>query len=190
MSEFGLAEMTSGEKTWYTILCVLCGAGYFAKLPVAKAISETPPLAASGQGLTYAGRFWYLLGCLAYGANYFAKVCVQEGAVRLRPGPAERHRGNLVHRPVHRVRLRLLRQGPGGQGRQRAAAVQLRRPDSRSRVRELSRRPGLDPAAVGGQGAVATPPPHPAEPVHLWGAVRKGPHAALAQTEERRTRNA
>jgi hypothetical protein len=31
---------------------------------------------------------------------------------------------------------------------------------------------------------------HPAEPVHLWGAVRKDPHAALAQTEERRTRNA
>ena len=49
-------------------------AGYFAKLPVAKAISETPPYVTRGQGLTAAGRFWYLLGCLAYGANYFAKV--------------------------------------------------------------------------------------------------------------------
>ena len=74
LSEFGLAEMTSGEKTWYTILCILCGAGYFAKLPTVKAISETPQFVATGQGLTSAGRFWYLLGCLAYGANYFAKV--------------------------------------------------------------------------------------------------------------------
>ena len=45
---------------------------------MAKAISETPPYAASGQGLTSAGRFWYLLGCLAYGANYFAKVCAKK----------------------------------------------------------------------------------------------------------------
>jgi hypothetical protein len=33
------AEITSAEQTWYTILCILCGAGYLAKLPVAKAIS-------------------------------------------------------------------------------------------------------------------------------------------------------
>ncbi len=71
MSEFGLVEMTSGERTWYTILCILFGAGYFAKLPVAKAISEMPQFAARGQGLTPAGTFWYILGCLAYGANYW-----------------------------------------------------------------------------------------------------------------------
>ena len=78
LSEFGLAEMTSGEQTWYTILCILCGAGDFAKLPTMKAISETPPFVASGPGLTSAGRFWYLLGCLAYGANYFAKVSAKK----------------------------------------------------------------------------------------------------------------
>ena len=70
--------MTSGKQTWYTILCILCGAGYFAKLPTVKAISETPPFVANGQGLTSAGRSWYLLGCLAYGASYFAKVSAKK----------------------------------------------------------------------------------------------------------------
>ena len=78
MSEFGLVEMTSAERTWYTILCILCGAGDFAKLPVAKAISETPPYVTRGQGLTAACWFPYLLGCLAYGASYFAKVCAKK----------------------------------------------------------------------------------------------------------------
>ena len=53
-------------------------AGYFAKLPTVKAISETPPFAGTGQGLTSAGQIWYLLGCLAYGANYFAKVSAKK----------------------------------------------------------------------------------------------------------------
>ena len=140
MSELGLAEMTSAEQTWYTILCILCGAGYFAKLPTMKAISETPPFVVSGQGLTSAGRFWYLLGCLAYGANYFAKVSAKKALSDFGPGPVERHRGRLVHDLVHRLRSRLLRQGPGGQGRQRDAAVPVDRPRLRSPARAFATR--------------------------------------------------
>ena len=155
LSEFGLAEMTSGEQTWYTILCILCGAGYFAKLPVAKAISETPPFVTSGPG-PHLGRPVLVPARLPRLRRRLLREGLgQEGAVRLRPGRAERHRGHLVHGLVHRLRSRLLRQDPDGQGRQRDAAV----PVDRSR---------LDPGA-----RVRNAATHPAEPVHLWGAVRK-----------------
>jgi hypothetical protein len=40
MHDFGLAEMTGAEKFWYVLMCIPFGAGYFAKIPVAKAITE------------------------------------------------------------------------------------------------------------------------------------------------------
>ena len=40
MYDFGLAEMTAAEKFWYVMMCIPMGAGYFAKVPVAKAITE------------------------------------------------------------------------------------------------------------------------------------------------------
>ena len=174
MSEFGLVEMTSGEKTWYTILCILCGR-LLRQAPGGQGHQRDAPFVASGQGLTDAGRFWYLLGCLAYGANYFAKVSPRRRCPTS-AWPAERHRGRLVH---------VLCIACGS-----ATSPRSRWPRPSARCRSSSRPTAPRSAAVGGQGAVATPPPHPAEPVHLWGAVRKDPHAALAQTEERRTRNA
>ena len=32
--------MTAAEKFWYVLACIPMGAGYFAKLPVKKALSE------------------------------------------------------------------------------------------------------------------------------------------------------
>ena len=32
--------MTGAEKFWYVLMCIAFGGGYFAKLPIAKAISE------------------------------------------------------------------------------------------------------------------------------------------------------
>ena len=160
MSEFGLVEMTSGERTWYTILCILCGAGYFAKLPVAKAISETPPYVTRGQGLTAAGRFWYLLGCLAYGANYFAKVCAKKALSDFGLAALNDAEGAWYT-------ILCIACGLGYFTKIPTAKAVSEMPQFQSADR------ASDPAAVGGQGAVATSPPHPAEPVHLWGAVRK-----------------
>jgi hypothetical protein len=35
-----MAQMTAPEKFWYVLQCIAFGAGYFAKLPVKKALSE------------------------------------------------------------------------------------------------------------------------------------------------------
>jgi hypothetical protein len=42
MQYFGLIEMTGAEHFWYVIMCIGFGAGYFAKIPIAKALSELP----------------------------------------------------------------------------------------------------------------------------------------------------
>jgi hypothetical protein len=34
--------MTGAERFWYVLQCVAFGAGYFAKIPTAKALSELP----------------------------------------------------------------------------------------------------------------------------------------------------
>ena len=54
--------LTGAEKFWYVLQCILFGAGYFAKVPVKKAMSE--------RGLcqmTSAESFWYVLGCIFFG---------------------------------------------------------------------------------------------------------------------------
>ena len=42
MQDFGLVEMTRAEHFWYIVQCIAFGAGYFAKIPTAKALSELP----------------------------------------------------------------------------------------------------------------------------------------------------
>lgn len=37
-----LVEMTAAERFWYVLMCIGFGGGYFAKIPVAKALSELP----------------------------------------------------------------------------------------------------------------------------------------------------
>ena len=40
MADFGLATLTGAEAFWYILECLPFGAGYFAKLSTAKALSE------------------------------------------------------------------------------------------------------------------------------------------------------
>jgi hypothetical protein len=42
MADFGLVGLTGWESFWYILMCIPFGAGYFAKIPVAKALSELP----------------------------------------------------------------------------------------------------------------------------------------------------
>ena len=42
MQDYGLAEMTGAEHFWYILMCIGFGAGYFAKIPIAKGPSELP----------------------------------------------------------------------------------------------------------------------------------------------------
>lgn len=76
--------MTGAEKVWYVLQCIAFGAGYFAKIPTKKALSELGLVK-----LTGAERFWYILQCICFGAGYFTKVPVKKalsetGLVRLR----------------------------------------------------------------------------------------------------------
>ena len=61
--------LTTGERIWYVVQCIAFGAGYFAKVPTKKALSE-----AGLTHMTAAEQFWYVLQCIAFGAGYFAKV--------------------------------------------------------------------------------------------------------------------
>ncbi len=38
-----MAQMTAAEQFWYVLMCIAFGGGYFAKIPVAKALSEMQP---------------------------------------------------------------------------------------------------------------------------------------------------
>jgi hypothetical protein len=46
-----MAELTSAEKFWYVLECIAFGAGYFAKLSTAKALSEMPQFHAGGYSM-------------------------------------------------------------------------------------------------------------------------------------------
>jgi hypothetical protein len=48
LADFGMAKLTSAEQFWYVLQCIAFGAGYFAKLPTAKALSEMPEFRAAG----------------------------------------------------------------------------------------------------------------------------------------------
>jgi hypothetical protein len=62
-------KLTGMETFWYYLQCLCFGAGYFAKIPVKKALSERG-LAT----LTPAENIWYVLLCLSFGLGYFQKV--------------------------------------------------------------------------------------------------------------------
>ena len=80
----GRLRLTAAERFWYVLQCITFGAGYFAKVPVKKALSE-----AGLAEMTGAEHFWYVLQCITFGAGYFAKVPVKKALseVTQRPVP-------------------------------------------------------------------------------------------------------
>jgi len=85
-------RLTAAESFWYVVQCIAFGAGYFAKVPVKKALSEVGLVEMTG-----AEQFWYVLQCIAFGAGYFAKVPVKKALSEVVPAsasgqqPAARH---------------------------------------------------------------------------------------------------
>jgi hypothetical protein len=61
--------LTTWEHIWYVLQCIAFGAGYFAKVPAKRALSDFGLCEPTG-----AERFWYVLQCCAFGAGYFAKI--------------------------------------------------------------------------------------------------------------------
>lgn len=62
-------QLTSAESFWYYLQCLCLGAGYFAKVPVKKALSERGLVV-----MTSAESFWYFVGCIWFGLAYFQKT--------------------------------------------------------------------------------------------------------------------
>lgn len=62
-------KLTSMETFWYYLQCLGFGAGYLAKVPVKKALSERGLVT-----MTSAESIWYVVLCLAFGAGYFSKT--------------------------------------------------------------------------------------------------------------------
>jgi hypothetical protein len=98
-------RLTAPEQFWYVLQCIAFGAGYFAKVPVKKALSEVGLAQMTG-----AEQFWYVLQCIAFGAGYFAKVPVKKALSQLSPipdpgyqlpgsGPAAQPLLNQAYRP-------------------------------------------------------------------------------------------
>ena len=72
------AQLRMWEQFWYVGQCVAFGAGYFAKIPARKALSEV--------GLAEmkpAENFWYVMECIAFGAGYFTKIPIKKALTRL-----------------------------------------------------------------------------------------------------------
>jgi hypothetical protein len=72
------AGLTTWEGIWYVLQCIAFGAGYFAKIPVKKALQDYGLVEMTG-----AERFWYVLQCIAFGAGYFAKIPVAKALSEL-----------------------------------------------------------------------------------------------------------
>src|SRR6266568_6930300 len=81
-STVGRLRLTAAEQFWYVLQCIAFGAGYFAKVPVKKALSEVGLAEMTG-----AEQFWYVLQCIAFGAGYFAKVPVKKALTEMAPIP-------------------------------------------------------------------------------------------------------
>jgi len=82
------AALTAWEGIWYVIMCIGFGAGYFAKVPVKKAMSDFGPCEMTG-----AEHFWYVLMCIGFGAGYFAKIPVVKALSELPQYRTERQAG-------------------------------------------------------------------------------------------------
>jgi hypothetical protein len=78
-----MVRLTAAESFWYVLQCIAFGAGYFAKVPVKKALSE-----AGLAQMTGAEQFWYVLQCIPFGAGYFAKVPVKKALSEMAPAAA------------------------------------------------------------------------------------------------------
>jgi hypothetical protein len=61
------------ETFWYYLQCLCFGAGYIAKIPMKKALSERNLVTMSA-----AENIWYVILCLCLGAGYFQKVIVKK----------------------------------------------------------------------------------------------------------------
>jgi hypothetical protein len=76
--------LTGAQQFWYVLQCVAFGAGYFAKIPAKKALSDFGMVEMTG-----AEKFWYVLQCIAFGAGYFAKLSTAKALSEMpqfRPG--------------------------------------------------------------------------------------------------------
>jgi hypothetical protein len=61
--------LTTWEGIWYILQCIAFGAGYFAKVPVKKALQDFGLCE-----MTSGERTWYVIMCIAFGGGYFAKI--------------------------------------------------------------------------------------------------------------------
>ncbi len=61
--------LTTWEGIWYVLQNIALGTGYFAKVPVKKALSDFGLVE-----MTSAEHFWYIVQCVFFGAGYFAKI--------------------------------------------------------------------------------------------------------------------
>jgi hypothetical protein len=73
-------KLTSMETFWYFLQCICFGAGYFAKIPTKKALSERDLASMSA-----AESFWYVVLCLCFGLGYFQKVIVKKALSEIVP---------------------------------------------------------------------------------------------------------
>jgi hypothetical protein len=73
-----MKKLTSMETFWYYLQCLCFGAGYFAKVPVKKALSERRLASMSA-----AENFWYVVLCLCFGIGYFQKVICKKALTDL-----------------------------------------------------------------------------------------------------------
>ncbi len=74
-------KLTSMETFWYYLQCLFFGAGYFAKIPLKKAMSERELVE-----MTPAEKLCYVVECLWFGWGYFQKTiykkALSESSVR------------------------------------------------------------------------------------------------------------
>lgn len=79
--QLGSGQTTSAESFWYVLHCIAFGAGYFAKVPVKKALSDYGLVQMTG-----AEKFWYVVQNIFFGSGYFAKVIYKKALSEVRFG--------------------------------------------------------------------------------------------------------
>jgi hypothetical protein len=67
-------KLTGMETFWYYLQCIAFAAGYFAKIPMKKAMHERGLVAS----MTPVESVWYVVLCLCFGLGYFQKVIVKK----------------------------------------------------------------------------------------------------------------
>ena len=77
--------LTTWEGIWYVLQNIALGAGYFAKVPAKKALSDFGLVEMTG-----AEKFWYVVQCIAFGAGYFAKIPTAKALTELPQYGAQR----------------------------------------------------------------------------------------------------